>query len=103
MLISVLSYFDQVGFRKIANIVVGLILTILYVVCAVKLTFDNGPATYAGNHYFSVWAGFFISVSILGSMMKEFFMERARYGTVSAPVADSADKNPGGCGVEENC
>lgn len=48
------------------------LMAVLYTVCAGLLTFENGPATYVGNHYFSAWAGFFISFIIFGSVMKEF-------------------------------
>ena len=47
-------------------------MAILYTVCAGLLTFDNGPATYVGNHYFSAWAGFFLSFAIFGNVLKEF-------------------------------
>lgn len=47
-------------------------MAVLYTLCAGLLTFDNGPATYVGNHYFSAWAGFFISFAVVGNVMKEF-------------------------------
>ncbi len=47
-------------------------MAVLYTLCAGLLTFDNGPATYVGNHYFSAWAGFFISFAVFGSVLKEF-------------------------------
>ena len=47
-------------------------MAVLYTLCAGLLTFDNGPATYVGNHYFSAWAGFFISFALFGSVLKEF-------------------------------
>jgi hypothetical protein len=45
------------------------------------MTFDNGPATYVGNHYFSAWAGFFLSFAVFGSVLKEFL------GAGDAPAA----------------
>ncbi len=47
-------------------------MAVLYIVCVGVLTFYNGPATYAGNQYFSAWAGFFISFSVVGNLGKEF-------------------------------
>lgn len=68
-----ISLFSSLG-RDSALIttLVGGIMAILYTICAGLLTFDNGPATYVGNHYFSAWAGFFISFSVFGSVLKEF-------------------------------
>lgn len=57
------------------------LMAVLYTICAGLLTFENGPATYVGNHYFSAWAGFFISFIIFGSVMKEFL------GVGAAPAA----------------
>ncbi|KAL7488734.1 hypothetical protein ACHAW6_014329 [Cyclotella cf. meneghiniana] len=62
------------------------LMAILYTICAGLLTFENGPATYVGNHYFSAWAGFFISFIIFGSVMKEFL----GVGGVAAPDATSS-------------
>merc|ERR1712194_291626 len=52
--------------------VAGFIMAVLYTICAGLVTFENGPATYVGNHYFSAWAGFFISFAVFGSVLKEF-------------------------------
>jgi hypothetical protein len=62
---------------------------VLYTICAGLLTFENGPATYVGNHYFSAWAGFFISFIIFGSVMKEFL----GVGAAAAPAASSSTGN----------
>ena len=61
-------------------------MAILYTICAGLLTFENGPATYVGNHYFSAWAGFFISFIIFGSVMKEFL----GVGGTAAPETTSS-------------
>jgi len=68
-----ISLFSSLG-RDSALIttVAGAIMAILYTICAGLLTFDNGPATYVGNHYFSAWAGFFISFALFGNVLKEF-------------------------------
>ena len=61
-------------------------MAVLYTLCAGLLTFDNGPATYVGNHYFSAWAGFFISFAVFGSVLKEFL---GVGGTTTAAAAAS--------------
>lgn len=68
-----ISLFSSLG-RDSALIttIFGFVMAILYTVCAGLLTFDNGPATYVGNHYFSAWAGFFLSFAIFGNVLKEF-------------------------------
>mmetsp|Transcript_41096 Transcript_41096/g.67446 ORF Transcript_41096/g.67446 Transcript_41096/m.67446 type:complete len:392 (-) Transcript_41096:239-1414(-) len=68
-----ISLFSSLG-RDSALIttVAGFVMAVLYTLCAGLLTFDNGPATYVGNHYFSAWAGFFISFAVFGSVLKEF-------------------------------
>ena len=65
------------------------LMAVLYTICAGLLTFENGPATYVGNHYFSAWAGFFISFIIFGSVMKEFL----GVGAAAAPAASSSTGN----------
>jgi len=52
--------------------VAGFIMAVLYTICAGLVTFENGPATYVGNHYFSAWAGFFVSFAVFGTVLKEF-------------------------------
>lgn len=52
--------------------VAGFIMAVLCTICAGLLTFENGPATYVGNHYFGAWAGFFISFAVFGTVLKEF-------------------------------
>ncbi len=47
-------------------------MAVLYTLCAGLLTFENGPATYVGNLYFSAWAGFYLSFIVFGSVLKEF-------------------------------
>ena len=42
----------------------------------------NRPATYAGNHYVGVWAGFFVPFSVLKAMVKEFLGLGLECGTV---------------------
>jgi hypothetical protein len=51
------------------------------------MTFEDGPATYVGNHYFSAWAGFFLSFAIFGGVLKEFL-----------GVSDSTGTSTGGEG-----
>jgi len=68
-----ISLFSSLGKDSaLITTVAGFIMAVLYTICAGLLTFDNGPATYVGNHYFSAWAGFFISFAVFGSVLKEF-------------------------------
>jgi hypothetical protein len=69
----------------------GFIMAVLYTLCAGLLTFDNGPATYVGNHYFSAWAGFFLSFAVFGSVLKEYL----GVGTGSVAAAAVAEDNVG--------
>lgn len=89
-----ISLFSSLG-RDSALIttVAGFIMAVLYTLCAGLLTFDNGPATYVGNHYFSAWAGFFISFAVFGSVLKEFL-------GVGNAAATPAAENAGGEDVE---
>jgi hypothetical protein len=64
------------------NVIFGFIMSILYALCAWFVTFENGPATYVSNHYFSAWAGFFLSFAVFGSVLKEF----SGTGDTPAPV-----------------
>ena len=82
-----ISLFSSLG-RDSALIttVAGFVMAVLYTLCAGLLTFDNGPATYVGNHYFSAWAGFFISFAVFGSVLKEFL---GVGGTTTAAAAAS--------------
>ena len=68
----------------------GFIMAVLYTLCAGLMTFDNGPATYVGNHYFSAWAGFFLSFAVFGGVLKEFL----GVGTGTAAAAVVSDDNP---------
>jgi len=90
-----ISLFSSLG-RDSALIttVAGFIMAVLYTLCAGLLTFDNGPATYVGNHYFSAWAGFFISFAVFGSVLKEFL------GVGNAAAATPAAENAGGDDTE---
>lgn len=65
-------------------------MAVLYTLCAGLMTFDNGPATYVGNHYFSAWAGFFLSFAVFGGVLKEFL----GVGTGTAAAAVVSDDNP---------
>lgn len=68
-----ISLFSSLGKDSaLITTVAGFVMAVLYTLCAGLLTFDNGPATYVGNHYFSAWAGFFISFAVFGSVLKEF-------------------------------
>jgi len=68
-----ISLFSSLGKDSaLITTVAGFVMAVLYTLCAGLLTFDNGPATYVGNHYFSAWAGFFISFSVFGNVLKEF-------------------------------
>ncbi|KAL3771776.1 hypothetical protein ACHAW5_002390 [Stephanodiscus triporus] len=68
-----ISLFSSLGKDSaLITTIFGFIMAILYTLCAGLLTFDNGPATYIGNHYLSAWAGFFLSFTIFGSVLKEF-------------------------------
>ena len=83
-----ISLFSSLG-RDSALIttIAGFIMAVLYTICAGLLTFDNGPATYVGNHYFSAWAGFFISFAVFGSVLKEFL---GVGGGATSPAAAAA-------------
>lgn len=83
-----ISLFSSLG-RDSALIttVAGFVMAVLYTLCAGLLTFENGPATYVGNHYFSAWAGFFISFAVFGSVLKEFL----GVGGVTAANAAAAE------------
>jgi len=86
-----ISLFSSLG-RDSALIttVAGFIMAVLYTICAGLLTFDNGPATYVGNHYFSAWAGFFISFAVFGSVLKEF-LGVGGHTTAAAAAEDGAE------------
>jgi len=76
------SLFSSLGKDSaLITTIFGFIMAILYTLCAGLMTFDNGPATYVGNHYFSAWAGFFLSFAVFGSVLKEFL------GVGDAPAA----------------
>ena len=66
-------------------------MAVLYTIGAGLLTFDNGPATYVGNHYFSAWAGFFISFAVFGNVLKEFLGVGG-----AAAASDAAEAENGG-------
>lgn len=68
--------------------VASFIMAVLSTFCATLLTFDKGPATYVGNHYFAAWAGFFISFAIFGGMLKEYL------GVGAGKTADAAVIDP---------
>lgn len=84
-----ISLFSSLG-RDSALIttIFGFIMAILYTVCAGLLTFDNGPATYVGNHYFSAWAGFFLSFAIFGNVLKEFLGVGTGTGAAAAQTTE---------------
>merc|ERR1719253_2324241 len=68
-----ISLFSSLGKDSaLITTVAGFIMAVLYTICAGLLTFENGPATYVGNHYFSAWAGFFVSFAVFGTVLKEF-------------------------------
>lgn len=85
-----ISLFSSLG-RDSALIttVAGFIMAVLYTICAGLVTFENGPATYVGNHYFSAWAGFFISFAVFGTVLKEFL------GVGSGAAASSGEGESG--------
>eukprot|EP00571_Detonula_confervacea_P008948 CAMPEP_0172328052 /NCGR_PEP_ID=MMETSP1058-20130122/60151_1 /TAXON_ID=83371 /ORGANISM="Detonula confervacea, Strain CCMP 353" /LENGTH=322 /DNA_ID=CAMNT_0013045149 /DNA_START=1465 /DNA_END=2433 /DNA_ORIENTATION=- len=85
-----ISLFSSLG-RDSALIttVAGAVMAVLYTLCAGLLTFDNGPATYVGNHYFSAWAGFFISFAVFGSVLKEFLGVGGGAAASSAAAAET--------------
>lgn len=89
-----ISLFSSLG-RDSALIttVAGFVMAVLYTLCAGLLTFEDGPATYVGNHYFSAWAGFFISFAVFGSVLKEFL-------GVGGGAAPQAAAEEGGDDVE---
>mmetsp|Transcript_9106 Transcript_9106/g.20574 ORF Transcript_9106/g.20574 Transcript_9106/m.20574 type:complete len:157 (-) Transcript_9106:272-742(-) len=86
----IISLFSSLG-RDSALIttVAGAVMAVLYTLCAGLLTFDNGPATYVGNHYFSAWAGFFISFAVFGSVLKEFLGVGGGAAASSAAAAET--------------
>lgn len=56
----------------LVNAVSGFLMVVLYAVCAGLLTYGSGPATYVGNHFFSAWAGFFVSLGIFGGVVQDY-------------------------------
>lgn len=90
-----ISLFSSLG-RDSALIttIAGAVMAILYTFCAGLLTFENGPATYVGNHYFSAWAGFFISFAVFGNVLKEFL------GVGGGATSSAAAAETGGDDVE---
>lgn len=87
-----ISLFSSLG-RDSALIttVAGFIMAVLYTICAGLVTFENGPATYVGNHYFSAWAGFFISFAVFGTVLKEFLGVGGGAAAAAAADADGAE------------
>lgn len=65
-------------------------MAVLYTLCAGLLTFEDGPATYVGNHYFSAWAGFFLSFMVFGSVLKEFLGVGGGGGSSGAGATSSS-------------
>lgn len=87
-----ISLFSSLGKDSaLITTVAGFIMAVLYTLCAGLLTFDNGPATYVGNHYFSAWAGFFISFAVFGSVLKEFLGVGG--GAASAAAAEETGED----------
>ena len=69
-LISILSSCGKDS--ALVTTISGFVMAVLYTICAGLLTFENGPATFVGNQYFSAWAGFFLSFAVFGSVLREF-------------------------------
>mmetsp|Transcript_32424 Transcript_32424/g.68537 ORF Transcript_32424/g.68537 Transcript_32424/m.68537 type:complete len:323 (+) Transcript_32424:174-1142(+) len=87
-----ISLFSSLGKDSaLITTVAGFVMAVLYTLCAGLLTFENGPATYVGNHYFSAWAGFFISFAVFGSVLKEFLGVGGGGGTSSAAAGESGE------------
>ena len=56
--------------------IVGLGMTINFIICAGVLCFGYGAATTTGNQFFSTWAGVFLSLSLFGGALKEYLIQR---------------------------
>jgi hypothetical protein len=56
----------------------ALLMTANYIICAVLLTFRNGPAQKACTQYLFTWAGYFLSLSLFGNAFKEYLLVRSR-------------------------
>jgi len=89
LLSFLISLFSSLGKDSaLITTIFGFIMAILYTVCAGLVTFDNGPATYVGNHYFSSWAGFFLSFAIFGNVLKEFLGVGTGAGELARATAE---------------
>ena len=87
---SVISLSSSLGKDSaLITTVSGFIMAVLYTLCAGLLTFDNGPATYVGNHYFSAWAGFFLSFAVFGSVLKEYLGVGSGTSTAAVVAEDN--------------
>ena len=85
-----ISLFSSLGKDSaLITTVAGFIMAVLYTICAGLLTFENGPATYVGNHYFSAWAGFFVSFAVFGTVLKEFLGVGGREAAAASGGAES--------------
>jgi len=71
------------------NIAAGLIMAACYTLCVIMLTFENGPATYASDQYFTTWTGFFLSFSILGSVLEDIFLPSVNENTQAEAQVDA--------------
>lgn len=85
-----ISLFSSLGKDSaLITTIFGFLMAILYTLCAGLMTFEDGPATYVGNHYFSAWAGFFLSFAIFGSVLKEFLGVSDSTGTSTGGEGES--------------
>jgi len=88
-----ISLFSSLGKDSaLITTVAGFIMAVLYTICAGLLTFENGPATYVGNHYFSAWAGFFVSFAVFGTVLKEFLGVGGHEAAAASGGAESGDQ-----------
>lgn len=87
-----ISLFSSLGKDSaLITTIFGFLMAILYTLCAGLMTFEDGPATYVGNHYFSAWAGFFLSFAIFGSVLKEFLGVSDSTGTSTVGEGECND------------
>ena len=64
-------------------------MTVNFLVCAGMLCFGYGPATTAGNLFFSAWSGVFLSLSLFGGALKEYMNVRSIDGTSLEDVVET--------------
>ena len=87
---SITSIFSYLGRDSaLSTTIVGFAMTINYILCAGMLCFGYGPATAAGNQFFSAWSGVFLSLSLFGGALKEYLNTRDSTDESFAEVSET--------------